>query len=123
MSFLPTRTVLTLGAATLLLSPACARLFGPTIQIVPNEHSMSVSAETVEADRAQCEEIADEVQKEYGPYPNDNTFSEAARIFGYHNRYASSCLRAKGYVIKRHKPIDLPASAISKARNPEGTPK
>jgi hypothetical protein len=123
-------TARTIGTATLLLPLACLGCLGPRIGIVPNEYSRSVSAEAIDADRAQCEEIASEVLDEYGPHPpySDSPFDDAAKLRGYLTRYEAACMRAKGYEVvgslgNEISPVDLPASAISKAREPQGTPK
>jgi hypothetical protein len=99
----------------LLLLLAC----GPAVKVTPNEYSRSLPQQTIEADIAHCDEIADEVQAEYGPHVEvgDDVFAAASENFAIHNRYKSACLRAKGYEVGRHDPVDLPASAIEKARS------
>lgn len=118
MQLLPPGILRILAALTLLLALACSGIGGPAVKILPNEYSERVSPETIEADRAQCDEIADEVQAEYGPHVviGDDVFAAASQNFAINNRYKAACLRAKGYDVPRHEHVDLPASAIAKAR-------
>ncbi len=92
------------------------------VAITPNAYSESLPPHVIEADIAHCDEISDEVQAEYGPHVEigDDVFAAASENFAIHNRYKSACLRAKGYVVSRHDPVDLPASAVEKARASHG---
>jgi hypothetical protein len=103
--------------------PFAALACGPAIKITPNEYSRRLPPATVEADIAHCEEIADEVQAEYGPHVEigDSALNAASENFSIHNRYKSACLRAKGYQVGGHDPIDLPASAVEEARASHGS--
>ncbi len=116
-------TVGLFGALTLLLPLAFTGCIGPPVQVVPNEYSRNVSTEAIDADLAHCEEIATEVlHGDYGPtLTMENPFADAAKLRGYRTRVEGACMRAKGYEVKSSlgmeiQPIDLPASAVSKAR-------
>lgn len=113
----------------LLLSLTVPGCVGPPVQVVPNEHSQSLSAEAIEADLAHCDEISDEVQAAYGPHVEigDSVLDAASENFAIHNRYKAACMRAKGYQVRGSfgrelDPIHLPPSAIEKARAPRAAP-
>jgi hypothetical protein len=123
VSFVSLRRVSRFGARCLGLGlPLAALACGPAVKITPNEYSRSLPPAAVEADIAHCEEIADEVQAEYGPHVEigDSVLDAASENFAIHNRYKSACLRAKGYQVGGHDPVDLPASAVEKARASHG---
>ena len=102
----------------------CVALVGceSPAQFAPNEYSDSLPPHVIEADIAHCKAIANDVQAEYGPHVEigDSVFAAASENFAIHNRYKSECLRAKGYVVHDYDRIDLPASAIERARASHG---
>jgi hypothetical protein len=125
MSLLPPRIAGSIAVMTLLLQLACA---SQRIGIVPNDYSQARSAEVQASDLARCDEVAEEVHREYGPFPTGTTFSDASRNFAYHTRYQAACMRAKGYEVvgsfgRAIEPIDLPDAAVSTIRDLEGSPK
>lgn len=127
MSFVAFRTARALGLVLLPLSLALPGCIGPPVGVVPNEYSQRLTAEEIAADLKHCEEIATEVlHGEYGPtFTLENPFDDAAKLRGIRTRCEAACMRAMGYEVmgslgQEISPIDLPASAISKARG--GTP-
>jgi len=116
----PSRGAQWLTAFVLLFLVAC----GPAVKITPNELSERLPPDVIELDVAQCDEIADEVQAEYGPHVEigDDVFAAASQNFAIHNRYKAACLRVKGYQVGGHDPVDLPASAVQKALGPRPDP-
>lgn len=111
-------------ALLLLALAAATSCAGSPVKITPNEYSERLPSEVVQADVAHCDEIADEVQAQYGPHVQigDSVLEAASENFTIHNRYKAACLRAKGYVVGGFEPIALPSSAIEEARASHGTP-